>query len=69
VRPRTRATRGLWYAAFVPDDYALAPGGALPPAAPLLRPNAPRRLAAGAWHVLAGFGFLLRRLTTGVVRV
>src|SRR4051812_298500 len=25
------------------------------------RPSAVRRLAAGAWHVLAGFGFLLRR--------
>ena len=52
----------LWYAAFVPDDHALVPEGALPAAAPpLVRPGAPRRLAAGAWHVLAGFGFLLRR--------
>jgi CysZ protein len=28
---------------------------------PAARPSAPRRLAAGAWHVLAGFGFLIRR--------
>jgi CysZ protein len=26
-----------------------------------VRPGAARRLGAGAWHVLAGFGFLLRR--------
>ena len=29
--------------------------------APFERPGALRRLAAGAWHVLAGFGFLARR--------
>jgi CysZ protein len=45
----------------VPDDLALGPGGAFPPAVALDRPRAPRRLAAGAWHVVAGFGFLLRR--------
>lgn len=28
---------------------------------PAARPNVVRRLAAGAWHVIAGFGFLLRR--------
>ncbi|MFS8069224.1 MAG: EI24 domain-containing protein [Byssovorax sp.] len=30
-------------------------------AAPFERPGGPRRFAAGAWHVLAGFGFLMRR--------
>jgi CysZ protein len=40
---------------------ALPGEGSLPPAAPLARPGAIRRLGAGAWHVLAGFGFLLRR--------
>jgi len=45
----------------VPDASAPDAGGALPPATPLVRPGAARRLGAGAWHVLAGFGFLLRR--------
>jgi CysZ protein len=40
----------------VTDDIALTPEGALAE-----RPSALRRLAAGAWHVLAGFGFLLKR--------
>jgi CysZ protein len=44
----------------VTDDIALRPEGALPPAV-IVRPSGPRRLGAGAWHVIAGFGFLLRR--------
>jgi uncharacterized protein involved in cysteine biosynthesis len=31
------------------------------PPPPLVRPGPLRRAGAGAWHVLAGFGFLLRR--------
>jgi CysZ protein len=50
-----------WYAAVVPDDMALSREGSLPPAAPVARPGALRRLGAGAWHVVAGFSFLLRR--------
>jgi len=50
----------LWYAAYVTDDTALRPEGALPQAV-VARPSALRRLGAGAWLVLAGFGFLLRR--------
>src|SRR3982750_4389999 len=49
-RSRTHGPRRVCYAALVPGDSALPE-----------RPRAPRRLAAGAWHVLAGFGFLLRR--------
>jgi CysZ protein len=52
--------RRLWYAAQVTDDIALRPEGALPPAV-IVRPGALRRLGAGSWHVLAGFGFLLKR--------
>jgi CysZ protein len=44
----------------VADDPALRPEAALPPEE-AARPGAARRLAAGSWHVLAGFGFLLRR--------
>lgn len=55
-----RAPRALWYAGQVSDDIALRPEGALP-AAVIARPGALRRLGAGSWHVLAGFGFLLRR--------
>jgi uncharacterized protein involved in cysteine biosynthesis len=44
----------------VPDDLALGPEGALPAATVVVRPGAARRLGAGAWHVVAGFGFLLR---------
>src|SRR4029079_7249440 len=55
-----RAPRALWYAGQVSDDIALRPEGALP-AAVIVRPGALRRLGAGSWHVLAGFGFLLRR--------
>lgn len=43
----------------MPDDLALGPSVSSP-ALPA-RPGAVRRLAAGAWHVLAGFGFLARR--------
>ena len=32
-----------------------------PPATPPQRPGGLRRAAAGAWHVVAGFGFLIRR--------
>jgi CysZ protein len=45
----------------VTDDFALHPEGALPPEVATVRPGPPRRLAAGAWHVLAGFAFLLKR--------
>jgi len=45
----------------VPDDSTLSTQGALPPASDPPRPGPARRLAAGAWHVLAGFSFLLRR--------
>jgi len=45
----------------VADDSALRPPGAFAPDTTVERPGAARRLAAGAWHVLAGFGFLLRR--------
>src|SRR5258705_3234014 len=60
VSPVLLAARRLWYAAQVTDDIALRPEGALPPAV-IVRPSGPRRLGAGAWHVIAGFGFLLRR--------
>ncbi len=42
-----------------------APAAALPAALPSLdaRPGALRRTAAGAWHVVGGFAFLLRRPT------
>jgi CysZ protein len=66
-----RSPSRLWYAALVaddlhsgprlPDGLALPPEGSLPPAAPVARPGAIRRLGAGAWHVVAGFGFLARR--------
>jgi CysZ protein len=55
-----RAPRPLWYAGQVTDDIALRPEGAAPPDV-IVRPGAFRRLGAGSWHVLAGFGFLLRR--------
>jgi CysZ protein len=45
----------------VPDDAAIPPPSGRLPTGPVARPSALRRLAAGAWHVLAGFGFLLRR--------
>jgi len=49
----------------VTDEPALPARSTLPAASleasPAPRPGALRRLAAGAWHVLAGFGFLLRR--------
>jgi CysZ protein len=51
----------FWYAPHVPDDMALRQEGSLPPAAPVARPGALRRLGAGAWHVVAGFSFLARR--------
>jgi CysZ protein len=60
VSPVPLAARRLWYAAEVTDDIALRPEGALPPAV-IVRPSGPRRLGAGAWHVIAGFGFLIRR--------
>lgn len=59
MSPVLLAARRLWYAAEVTDDIALPPEGALPPAV-IVRPSGPRRLGAGAWHVIAGFGFLLR---------
>ncbi len=52
-----RKPRELCYARAVSDPAP--PAVATDPAVP--RPGPLRRAAAGAWHVAAGFGFLLRR--------